>query len=66
MTRALEKMSRISLAIKTVEIREFFQIHYSSYSYGLMDSFYIDLVDNDQSSIDSNEYFVKEGFIQYS
>jgi hypothetical protein len=38
------------------------QFHASAHEWG---SFYIHLVDNDESAIETNEFSVKEGFIQY-
>jgi recombining binding protein (suppressor of hairless) len=51
-----------NVSTRFLHVDEKNQFHASAHEWG---SFYIHLVDNDQSSIESNEFVVKEGFIQY-
>ncbi|CAF0804759.1 unnamed protein product [Adineta steineri] len=51
-----------NVSTRFLHVDETNQFHASAHEWG---SFYIHLVDNDESSIESNEFSVKEGFIQY-
>jgi recombining binding protein (suppressor of hairless) len=51
-----------NVSTRFLHVDEKNQFHASAHEWG---SFYIHLVDNDQSSIESNEFVIKEGFIQY-
>jgi hypothetical protein len=51
-----------NVSTRFLHVDENNQFHASAHEWG---SFYIHLVDNDDAEIESKEFIVKEGFIQY-